>query len=341
MPETRFAIPLALICTPKSREVESSVMTRILLIKTGYSETLDADPCPPGGPWTPSLGDVLRTTVVLDVLADHSLAWLVDERAAPLLRGIPEIDSLVTCTDPRELGELDVAAFDRVINMEKVPELCALEEKRGKAEWHGFGLDRGAGRFIATPEWAWALELCRDRERKRRHRDPWGKVLVEALGHEWTGQRTRIGSRPSDRPTAAVGLNHKVGAKWPTKEWPATAWQELASQLSASGASVSWQRGFDDLEEYIAWIDSCATLITTDSLGLHIALALEKPVVVIYGPTHAHEAYLYDRGVRVAAEDFSCHPCLSATCDAPVHCLSALETQCVFEAWRALETPST
>jgi heptosyltransferase-2 len=62
----------------------------------------------------------------------------------------------------------------------------------------------------------------------------------------------------------------------------------------ADGFSVDWQQGLNNLYDYIDWINSCKKLVTNDSLGLHIALALGKPVVALFGPTNAKEVYMYN-----------------------------------------------
>ena len=57
---------------------------RVLIIKLGYSETLVNEVSR-----TTSLGDVLRSTVLLERFKDSSITWLVDEKAIELLKGNP------------------------------------------------------------------------------------------------------------------------------------------------------------------------------------------------------------------------------------------------------------
>ncbi|GAG88071.1 unnamed protein product, partial [marine sediment metagenome] len=61
-----------------------------LIIKLGYSETLDKEIGT-----TTSLGDVLRTTVILNYFKDGDVSWLVDGRAYPLLEGNPFIKRIL------------------------------------------------------------------------------------------------------------------------------------------------------------------------------------------------------------------------------------------------------
>lgn len=64
--------------------------TKVLIIKLGYSETLDKEIG-----ITTSLGDVLRSTVILNYLKGDDVTWLVDEKAYPLLKNNPWIKRIL------------------------------------------------------------------------------------------------------------------------------------------------------------------------------------------------------------------------------------------------------
>ncbi len=70
-------------------------------------------------------------------------------------------------------------------------------------------------------------------------------------------------------------------------------WNELANILNKLNINFSWQEGKENLKEYIEWINSCETIITQDSLGMHIAMALDKRVIALFGPTNYMEIYPY------------------------------------------------
>ena len=87
---------------------------KILIIKTGYSETLDQNIS-----FKSSLGDVLRTTVILHLLKDNHVTWLVDKHAFKLLYRNPYIDKILIYDKTTAL-QLQTEKFDTVINFEKV-----------------------------------------------------------------------------------------------------------------------------------------------------------------------------------------------------------------------------
>ncbi|MDP2946470.1 MAG: glycosyltransferase family 9 protein, partial [bacterium] len=90
-------------------------MAKILIIKLGYSETLDAEISRKS-----SLGDVLRTTVLLHAFKDDNVTWIVDERAFPLLEENPYIKQILIF-DLISVLQLMSEEFDMIINFEKVP----------------------------------------------------------------------------------------------------------------------------------------------------------------------------------------------------------------------------
>ena len=100
-------------------------MAKVLIIKLGYSETLDT-----GIGKITSLGDVLRTTVILYPYANDDVTWLVDEQAYPLLEGNPFIKRILVY-DLTSVLQLQRERFDIVINLEKAPLPC----RRNRSRW--------------------------------------------------------------------------------------------------------------------------------------------------------------------------------------------------------------
>ncbi|MCA8961797.1 MAG: glycosyltransferase family 9 protein, partial [Planctomycetes bacterium] len=251
------------------------------------------------------------------------VTWLVDEKALPLLEGNPHIDRLLTY-DLTSVLQLQRERFDTVVNFEKVPGVCALADSVQAWRRFGFRFDEETGEAKAYDRCEQAFTLCCDRDAKKNHAEPWQKILLESIGAEWNEQPYILGYRPRSAEQFDIGLNHAVGSKWPTKAWPTEYWTALEQELLERGQTLSWQQGFDDLYDYIEWIQSCRTIITGDSLGLHIALALGKNVVVLYGPTNSNETFLYGRGIGIYPQGYDCAPCFSPECTHRLHCLRTI-----------------
>jgi len=69
----------------------------------------------------------------------------------------------------------------------------------------------------------------------------------------------------------------------------------------------------NDLLEFPALISACGIVITSDSLGLHIALALKRKTISLIGPTSNAEIDIYGLGEKIIA-DSKCLCCYKKDC---------------------------
>lgn len=299
---------------------------KVLIIKLGYSETMDAEISRKA-----SLGDVLRTTVILHAFKNDDVAWLVDESAYALLDGNPYINRILVY-DNATILQLQEEIFDTVINFEKVPGICALADKISAWKKFGFRFNRQTGRAEAHDGAEDVLSMCLNVGKKKDGNIYWQEALMKMIGKKWEGEEYILGYKPKNSEVYDIGFNYDVGKKWPNKAWPTKNWKEL-EMLIGSNYSISWQQGLKNLEDYIDWVNSCKLLLTNDSLGLHVALALKKKVVALFGPTAYREVYLYDRGaVILPVGDYKCLPCLLPSCSNGSFCMENISVAQVFES---------
>ncbi len=300
---------------------------RVLIIKPGYSETLDPDES-----GIVSLGDILRTTVILHLFPpdEYHVTWLVDAKAVSLLKGNTHIHRLLII-NPFTPHLLLSEWFDIVVNFEKEPGICAVSDRIPAWRRYGFRLNPQTHSAEAYDHSDEALSFTVDSIAKRKKAKSWSHILYEMLGHQYEGQPYLLGYRPKMEICHDVGLNHLIGKKFPLKRWPEAQWNRLHEQLSPQ-YSVCWQQGSNDIEDYIEWIASCRVLVTNDSLGLHIALALGKPVVALFGPTISTEVW-GERLIKVGpALDWDCIPCMENTCRMGDPCIEHISVERVVEA---------
>ncbi len=69
----------------------------------------------------------------------------------------------------------------------------------------------------------------------------------------------------------------------------------------------------NDLLEFPALVSVCNLFITSDSLGLHVALALKRKTICLLGPTSPSEIDLYGLGEKIVAQS-SCTCCYTKDC---------------------------
>ena len=289
---------------------------KILIIKLGYSETLTQEAgqiC--------SLGDVFRSTVILHLFEDDHVTWLTDRVAVPLLEGNPYIRRILSF-DLMSTLQLESERFDVVINLEKIPGICALVSRINAWKYYGFRFDRETGTAQAYENAYEALEISKRDELKKRNSKGWAEVLYSLLGAEWRGERYILGYTPKSAPTHDVGFNMHVGPKYPLKAWPKENWETLSRALDGK-FTVTWQQNLDNLRGYMDWINTCRILVTNDSLGLHLAKAMEKKVVAMIGPSSAAELLPHPllKVIRPALER-DCMPCYQQHCEWQDPCMN-------------------
>lgn len=282
---------------------------KVLIIKVGYSETLD-----PEISTITSYGDVLRTTVLLNLYKEDHVTWLVDEKAYPILKNNPLIDRILGYNLTSVL-QLQSEHFDTVINLEKVPGICALADQITAWRRYGFRFDIKKGEAEAYDGTQNALFLCQNEEEKKNHNKYWQEHLFEMVGATWDKHEYVMGHIPATNEEYDIGFNYQVGNKWPLKAWSTTQWKELEA-LIGKKYKISWQQGLNNMEDYFDWIHSCRLVVTNDTFGMHLAIAMKKKMICMFGPTHHSEHYLYGLGKSLYPENLDCEefPCRVDKC---------------------------
>jgi heptosyltransferase-2 len=85
------------------------------------------------------------------------------------------------------------------------------------------------------------------------------------------------------------------------------------------------------LRDGLVSVAACDLVITGDSLGLHMAISQEVPVVVWFGPSCAQEIDLFGRGEKIMTMA-ECSPCWNRSCNKSVMCYDLVDLNEVVEA---------
>ncbi|HUA38601.1 MAG TPA: lipopolysaccharide heptosyltransferase II [Candidatus Sulfopaludibacter sp.] len=148
------------------------------------------------------------------------------------------------------------------------------------------------------------------------------------------------------------------GARWPNKRWPVEYFAELVRFLSRKFpgfrfailggeedrplgetiACVETQRclnlcGQTSLLEMVEWLRLCDLMITNDTGPMHVAAALGKPLIALFGPTEPRRTGPYGQLNNVLRIDLPCSPCLKSHCTYKKRneCLNALSPAMVLQ----------
>lgn len=179
--------------------------------------------------------------------------------------------------------------------------------------------------------------------------------------HSGDGRRSPGLALPAGRKN--IGIHPGCGADQTEKRWPKERFVDLAKKLDEAfdmnlvffagpgegelvGEIVDSLNGNSSLvtdkplNEVIRLIDGCHYFICTDSGLGHVANALGKPTLAIFGPANSSRARPYGAGNVVVRKGLPCSPCYVSRgqkieCD-DVSCLRDLGVDEVFEGFKRL-----
>lgn len=261
---------------------------KILIIKLGYSETFVQD----DSAMIVSLGDVLRTTPILEALVKKyksaEIYWLTSKEAKVLVQNNKFLKKTFiynSFDDSFNINEY----FDIIINLEKFDEIFEFINSLRYKEILGF--IKSSNKLDLNPKNDAILSYIKSGDNSR----VWQELIFEMLDLKWNLEPYSLGYKPTSKSSFKVGLNYLVGSKWPQKAMSMEKWNSLSKSLENLDIKYSWQEGKENLKDYIEWIQSCNIIITQDSLGMHIAMALNKKIIALFGVTNKDEVHPYGK----------------------------------------------
>ncbi len=157
------------------------------------------------------------------------------------------------------------------------------------------------------------------------------QYVQRLLDSEWLGNNPDI-----------VGINIAASAKWQTKNWPVEYMARLCDMLSAKNIRViitgiekdkplaqhflSMTKskpanfvGKTNILQLAALIKKCKVFVTPDSAPLHVAAAMQVPVVAFFGPTDSRRHIPPAKKIIVLEKKLACAPCYSSRCRILTH----------------------
>lgn len=299
------------------------------------------------------------------------ITWLTSPAAAPLVERMPGVHRVLTMSLETlahlELEHFDtVLSLDK----EAAPCAVAMRVKAESRLGIGLSRYGTVYPLNEQCDYYFQLGLDNE-EKFRRNRKTYPQLIYEALGLAYAGQRYRLLLSEADQAHAAarlgalgapaglrwVGINPGAGGVFANKAWRQAGYADLIRQLSrrheglgflllggpeeagmlerlikdAAGAPV-YSAGTDNpLGGFAALIARCAVLVSGDTLAMHLALALSRRVVSLFGPTCAQEIDTFGLGEKIVTSK-ECAPCYRRACELSPHCMDAITTAMVLEA---------
>ena len=305
--------------------------------------------------------------------ASH-VTWLTRREAIEVLAPNSMIDEVVPL-DPEALLMLQTQPFDIVINPDASMTSSRLATLARAADKRGFVVDDAGRLVPLNDDASQWYEMGLNDRLKKENARTYQSILLAIAGlpateHPITWEVTDEeaafarnfayghGIAPDDE--LIIGLNTGAGGRWRWKKWTADGYETLVRALLAEypSAKILLYGGPEEVERnhglaelapgrlvdtgtrntlrrFGALVDLCDVMVTGDTMALHLASALGKRVVALFGPTSASEIELYGRGTKVAPLDLSCLGCYLSDCNVTPSCMQRITPAQVMEAIRS------
>ena len=154
-----------------------------------------------------------------------------------------------------------------------------------------------------------------------------------------------------------VGINSGAGGVFVNKDWTFFGYLDLIRELDREKIPVVLLGGDRESQRvselhrrlkspyvkdvgtqhslglFSALAENCRVIVTGDTLGMHVGLAVKSRVIAIFGSTQPHEIEMFGRGEKVVTP-IECAPCYRRSCDIHPSCMELIRHETVMDAVR-------
>lgn len=297
------------------------------------------------------------------------VTWITKKPSDQLLLNNPLIDRLMT-TSAEDLQSLSCLHFDAVFCLDKSLLSGGILKQMSFDTLFGFRIDARSGSAVpatAAAEELWQLGLSNQKKffvnQKTEQqlmvealelgpycRDPY---VMELSCLEWEVAQLRR-KLWAPRGQKVLGLNTGCSAVIPYKKLSVDFHRRLIEHFSRRkdikivllGGPEDTERNREiaynlshvilsptqsGLRDGLCSVQACDVVVSGDSLGMHMAIALHKFVIAWFGPTCQQEVDLYDRGEKIISKA-ACSPCWKRYCDKKTMCYDMVDFDQVIAA---------
>jgi heptosyltransferase-2 len=294
------------------------------------------------------------------------ITWLTKNNASALFINNTLVDEILILEDSSMISRLSIEKFNVVINLDPSKQSSALATFANADTKYGFTINESGKVFpvnASANEW---FEMGAFDYLKKSNKKTYQQIISEICGLKYNKDEIIFKLSDMEKQFAEefkiqhnlgkydviIGINPGASDRWQFKKWRLDGYTELVEKLldnyncavllygssdeieiNGKLNSIS-QKVFDtgsdnSLREFAALINLSDILITGDTLGLHIATALKKKVVCIFGPTSHNE--IEDYGIILKIKpDMDCLVCYKNSCNFVPNCMENVTADMVY-----------
>lgn len=284
-----------------------------------------------------AIGDVIRTTPLISAIKkEHPNALIWWLTYSPEI--VPSSVNKVLPFNLESIVSLQAMQFDKIINLDKDHQACALASTLKTEKLLGFTLKDGKpypADDRAMPKYLTGLFDDLNKANQKNYLEE----IFEICGYEFAGEEYVLEMKEKhswdigERGKGIIGLNTGCGARWVSRLWSDENWITLIKQLQNDGFTplllggeqehdknnyLAEQTGakyfgYFSLNKFVSLVNECDLVVTAVTMGMHITIALKKKIVLMNNIFNANEFELYGRGI-IVEPDKECKCFFSPKC---------------------------
>ena len=294
---------------------------------------------------------------------ESTISWITLKNAHRLLDHNPYLHR-VHVWEPESWMKLQAMQFDLVLSIDKSVHGGAFVKTLKSRKKVGYGIGARGAIIPLNKEARYNYRLGLDDHLKFRvNRKPSTQLLTEAMGLRFRRDEYILNlstdeeafcrryrhDHALDGRALTVGINTGCSLLYPNKKMTVDQHVVLIRELEKiSGVRIVLLGGPEDTERNaeivrrtgeatvstptteglrrgMCYENICDVVITGDSFGMHLAIALKKFVIVWFGVSCPQEIDLYDRGIKLVPEGLECSPCWKRECPYGLECLQMID----------------
>jgi ADP-heptose:LPS heptosyltransferase len=191
------------------------------------------------------------------------------------------------------------------------------------------------------------LDICRLKTTKK-------DIIVELSEEELKSALSFAERSGLNHQSLKIGINTGASNRWQFKQWTLEGFEKLiklllertdATILLYGGPSEKERNEYlsklhptrvlntdtdNSLRQFFALVTLSDMFITGDTLALHVATALKKKVIALFGPTSAAEIDSYDGQIAKVQANLDCLVCYKLRCDFNPNCMNSITPEQIY-----------
>jgi heptosyltransferase-2 len=294
---------------------------------------------------------------------ESTIYWVTLKNASSLLQNNHYVDQVFEYNG-ESISILNEMKFDYVMNVDKSQKSCALLKSLDAPNKLGFGLNENSKIIPVNKGAYYNYNLGMDDHLKFKVNKRTGQdYLAETFELDFkndeyvfnfteeekkfiTDYKSQVGITEND---FVVGFNTGCSTLYPNKKMTIEQHNILIGKLlQKKKYKIALFGGKEDTERNeeiystfkgkivntpttegvrrgACYEDIADVVITGDSFGMHLAIALKKNVIAWFGVSCWTEIKLYNRGVKLYQEDLFCSPCWKKVCPYNLECIDMID----------------